>query len=235
MIFKIDDFRTSDFDLYFKGSIVCLIHPDEKKEWVHYHGYGSGGYFFRREGASGPLTEKEAINRTQIKKYRIDVRFPVGFYNTKQSVVYGERIGARQNTKGLHAGHNYSLAPIELFLFDAGVFKETTSLSKVMRGVQLSMSEGELTVRLANEAFENPKYFTLPEACLEIRSRRAFARAISPLFAITPHHTNKDCLVFYHDIPVAEVVSKTYKVKVLVEDLRPELMHCLQQQGATFL
>lgn len=230
MLFKINDFPNNDFDLYFRQCLVYLIDPEGKGSWVWYEGFEprSGMYRFQT-GKS--VTTIFQVDKTQIKKYKIESRFPVGFFNTKESVVYCTRKGMRQNYKGLYLDHNFFIEGMEGLLMP--YMKGFTD--KQTMGVYALNKAAKLSPDLANAAFENPKYSPLVDALVGIRSRKVFSRALTPDFAITPHHVNKDYLLFFHTVPVAEIVSKANKVKVLVEDFRQELVDLLEPQGATVL
>jgi hypothetical protein len=208
-----------------------LIHPDGKPEWVWCDGWDGKNFIFRR---GDKKTSTFTIDKTQIKKYSVDVKFPFGYFNTKKSTIFCQRSGARQNSKGLANGASIQYHTMESIIIHSGIMSGVQSRA-VLRGIELSSNESRLNPELVNASLEEPKYFSLSDALVQIRSRKVFSRALSPHFAVVPHHANKEYLMFFHESPVAEIVSKTNKIKVLAESLRPEITSLFEPQGATIL
>jgi hypothetical protein len=172
------------------------------------------------------------LDDAELARYSVDVTFPFGYFNTQKSVVFCERIGARQNLKGLQSKSNYSITPIESHFALLGSIE-----AGVSRGLALSASatigSRGLTPKIANQLFEQPYYPGLIAAAIQIRSRKVFARALSTHFALVPHHEHKDFTVFFHDIPAAEYYSKAHKMKILVPNFRSELSQLCAIEGVT--
>jgi hypothetical protein len=225
MLYKTTDFPPEDFMMYFRNNLIRLVGPDGKAEWVRYDGADGPRQQFRRAREDSSIF---LLDKTTFKKYKVDVRFPFGFFNTKTSVVLCERIGQRQNNKGLMDGVNFSASPMETIVYKAVKGEEMDM--KIAYGIQWAVKQFSLTPSLANFMFEESRYVPLTEAMIQIRSRKAFARALSPSLALVPHHQCKDFMVFYHDLPVAELLSKDKKVKVLVKDFHDELTNLLAHQ-----
>ena len=73
-------------------------------------------------------------------------------------------------------------------------------------------------------------YFSLSEAFVALKKKKAFARALSPNFVLAPHPQTKDFLIFYNKIPVAELVSKT-NIKILVKEFRNDCCEFFNIEG----
>lgn len=241
-LIPIADFSPSDFELYFKGSFFKLIPPESNGEWVYYEGQENipGSWVFRRKLGNPPRRPSPAkpetfpkdffllLSKTQWKKSFVDVVFPVGFFNTRTSVVWCDRTGSRQNFKGLKLGHSWSMESMER------IVKNTFSgpENEAARSLLSSHCTVSLTPDFLSSTVEAPKYPSLQDALIQVRSRKTFSRALSPHFAVTPHHANKDYLLFFFDTPVAEIYSRENKVKTLVEAFRQEITSLLEPQGA---
>jgi hypothetical protein len=232
-IFKLSEFSQEDLGLYFRGTILRLIlPPDGRIQWVEYHGRGDAAqHEFYIGGQRRTKAAWLRLEHAELAKYSVDIRFPFGYFNTRQSVVFCERVGARQNLKGLSSKGNFSMKAIEwqLPLMEAS--------PSVQRGLTLSAARVDrndaLTPDIANLLFERQRYFSLVEAAVQIRSRKVFARALSSHIALVPHYEHKDFLVLYHGTPVAEYYSKAHKMKILASTFRPELLPLCASEGAT--
>lgn len=216
--------------MYFKNCLVRLISPEGKGQWVWCDGQvPKKGYQFR---TANEVSSAFYVNKVEFKKWKIETRFPVGFFNTKQSVVFGDRVGKRQNSKGLYFQQNYFLTTMEHLVSEAGLTRgasEHVNLGLVYSG------KIKICPELANFVFEQQKYVSLQEAFAQLRGKRVFARALSKDFAIVPHHELKsDYLIFLGHNPVAELLSRT-KVRVVVPEFLQELANFFIPQGAEIL
>ncbi len=81
----------------------------------------------------------------------------------------------------------------------------------------------DITPKVANAVFETPYYPVWGLALAQLRAKKAFARALTPELMMMPHPASReDFLLFFNDMPVGEVVSKS-KLRVLVPQLQEEL------------
>lgn len=229
-IHRYSDFGSGDdFGLYFKGTMVRLVPPANKgkPQWLNYNGLYPKGHNF---GGDTPRDPGQTVSRQMFNKlYKIEVKYPVGLFNTKQSVILCERTGARYPYKGLSSSSshgNYAVVHLEQ------VIREFVDLPQAMKDYLQLHRKLSFSVDLANTCFEDPKYFSLHEAVAQIRSRKFFARALSRDFALLPHYAHKDFLIMYRRLPVADLVSKSLKIKIHNQALRREVGEFFGAQGA---
>lgn len=222
----------NDCNTYFLGTMVRLIDPDGKGIWVWFDGYHSGkkGYQFN-EGGKRDAPKVFYIDKTQIKKYSIEVLWPIGFYNTDDSVIHFQRRGTRMAYKGLCPSYSVQVSSIEKILHGA-LSPWPATIDALMK---LRLKEVKDFNPAIMKYVDEAKYLPLKEAGITLRKKGAFARALSKDFSLVPHHIHKDFLLFFHDTPVAEVLSKDYKIKMLVKEFTPETREFLEPQGAQFL
>ena len=219
-LFKATDIPVADFNLYFGGCYVRVHEEGKAPRWLCFDGIKGNGMYF--DGGN------VCIGRSA--KVLLEERFPVGFYNTKDSVLYGHRMPIRQVTKGL-ARSNYSLRPVEKLVKDLGVMKDASSKLSLAFTSMDSKARVTWSSAMFNGVFENPRYFSLSEAYVAMKKKAAFARALSPEFALVPHPHIKDFMILRHELPVAELVSKN-KVRILMEEFRQECMDFFPDRGA---
>jgi hypothetical protein len=224
LAFKSTDISVEDLSLYFASTQVRVHENNKPPRWLQFLAAKNGGLYFS-DGKDDVVMKREA-------GVVLEQRFPVGFFNTKDSVLYGYRVPARNVTKGIN-GHNYKLLRIESILKDNGFFAvDSQPLKEILQ--YLTLKKVLYTPDLFGSIFENPKYFKISEAYVAIKGRKAFSRALSPNFALVPHPHNKDFLIFRHERPVAELVSKN-KIKILIEEFRQECLEFFPTQGATIV
>lgn len=223
MLFSLKEVANNpaDFDLYFKKSYVHVIPPNGKPEWMLYEGWHPEGYVFSRG-----TRKRLVVNAKAFEQYQFDVYFPTGFFNSKDSVVFVERRGLRQNMKGLHGTNTICLTAIETIVQD--LMSENTTLAVVLR------VSPKLSVQFCNEVLESPEYPELDKAKRQIRSGRVFARALSNSLALVPHHQTGDYMIFMRWHPVAELLSRN-RIRILVPDFRPELVDFFAPRGLEFI
>lgn len=226
LTFKSTEIPIEDLKLYFGGTQVRVHEVDKPPRWLEFQDAKSGGLFFT-EGQGKPVV---IARRPEVLLEQV---FPVGFFNSKESVLFGYRIPVRQVTKGIHR-NNYCLEGIETILKERGLFAVESATFKVVLQSLSNKRAVPYSSELFNSLFEKPKYFKVSEAYVAIKGKKAFARALSPNFALVPHPHNKDFLVFRHEHPVAELVSKN-KIKILMEEFRQECLGFFPQQGATVI
>jgi hypothetical protein len=224
LAFKSTDIAVEDLNLYFSSTQVRVHEENKPPRWLQFLTAKNGGVYF----SDG----KDDVVIKRSPDLVLEQRFPVGFFNTKDSVLYGYRIPARNVTKGINS-HNYRLLTIENILKDNGFFSVD---SEALKAILLRLTQKRViyTPDLFESIFENPKYFKISEAYVAIKGRKAFSRALSPNFALVPHPHNKDFLIFRHERPVAELVSKN-KIKILMEEFRQECLEFFPTQGATIV
>lgn len=224
LAFKSTEIPIEDLRLYFSGTQVRVHEGDKPPRWLEFQDAKSGGLFF--------TDGKEQVVMKRSPEVLLEQTFPVGFFNTKDSVLYGYRIPFRQVTKGI-GKNNYHLATMESLVKETGLFSvDNATLKNLLQ--TLGSKRVYYNSELFNMIFEKSKYFTISESYVAIKGRKAFARALSPNFAMVPHPHNKDFLIFRHEHPVAELVSKT-KIKILTEAFRRECSEFFTNQGATVL
>jgi hypothetical protein len=224
LAFKSTDIAVEDLNLYFSSTQVRVHEEEKPPRWLQFLTAKNGGVYF--------TDGKDDVVIKRSPSLILEQRFPVGFFNTKDSVLYGYRIPSRNVTKGINS-HNYKLLGIEHILKDNGVFSvDTASLDAALQ--HLTKKRVIYAPDLFDSIFESPKYFKISEAYVAIKGRKAFSRALSPNFALVPHPHNKDFLIFRHERPVAELVSKN-KIKILMEEFRQECLEFFPTQGATVI
>lgn len=211
LLFKPKEFSQHDLSLYFENTIVRVHENGKPPRWMSFVEGGKEGITFSECG------KKISFKKDDILLEQI---FPVGLFNTKTTVLFGERTGARQVTKGI-CKNNYSLLSMEKILSNSGMFKSTNASLTLALHTVSSQARSFYSSEIFNLIFEKPRYFSLEEAFAAIRTRTVFSRALSSEFALVPHPYSKDFLIFRNDIPVAELVSKK-KIKIIVEEFRQE-------------
>lgn len=232
--FKLSEFAQEDMAKYFQGCLVRLITPDDKAKWLWYDGLnGEGQYVFRDSERKGSKGAKTILSQKDLKDFKIDVQFPVGYFNTETSVVWCQRYGQRAPNKGLYPEHNFKMLSIEDILQDS--LAKSGIPERASLGLTLLAKKAKLTAELAQSMFEDREYWSVAESVLAIRKGKCFARALSGDIALAPHHAAKDFLVLFHDYPVAEFFSKTGKIKMIMEDFRAEVSEFFEPQGISVL
>ena len=226
-LFKIKDLTSGDFDLYFKGSLIRLLLEESKPEWVWYDGCTPEGLQFRR---SNLANSKFYLGKKEFQKYQVESKFPTGLFNSRTSVVLCTRIGQRQNLKGIQLSTNFFAETLEDILY-----KQLVTSDPMGKALSFSAKKSHFSPEVANFLFENPRYLSLKDAIIQLRSRKAFARALSSEYALLPHTTGNNFLVFYRDLVVAEVFSKMNKVRPLRSEFTQDLQELLVPQGGNFL
>lgn len=221
MILKTTDFPGHDFDTYFRHTIVRMISGAGKAAWLYYLGQLSPNQYhfngLNNNKRNGPVL---VVPKEEFKNWKTEIVFPFGYFNTQGSVMFCQRIGQRQNSKGL-CNQNYSTKPIIRIMRDWGFFKDLP-IEAVIK-FEKAETEMALTPLLANLMFEDSRYFKVPDAHGQIRSGKALARALSPQFALVPHNQTRDSFIFLREWPVG-VLLENNKIKVLIKEFRQELV-----------
>lgn len=227
LAYKSTDIPIEDLRLYFGGTLVRVHEGNKAPRWLSFQEAKSGGLYFNSDSQPGQLLVMKRCPEVLLEQC-----FPIGFFNTKDSVVFGYRIPVRESRKGINRG-NYNLQTIESILNQNGLFKVDSMVLKAQLQA-LSQKRVAFSTELFELLFEKSKYYTISEAYVAIKGKKAFSRALSPNFALVPHPHNKDFLVLRHEYPVAELVSKN-KIKILMEEFRQECLNFFPNQGATVI
>lgn len=228
-LLKFSEFSQDDMTKYFHNTLVRVVDPTGGAKWFVYEGLASQGHQFR--ASEKKKTGLFYIPPQDLKNFKVDVCFPVGYFNTKRSAVWCQREGIRGPSKGLSAGNNYEVTSVETLLSRA--LKNLSDEQCV--GLSISAKESKLTPELAQFMFEDRVYFPILESVIDIRKGKMFARALSENIAIAPHHACKDLLVLFQDYPVAEFFSKTRKIKMLMPEYEEEIVSFFTPQGIAIL
>lgn len=219
----------ADMLLYFSGNFIKVSVDGEKPPiWAKYGGCNSSkGHTFTGAKETFYVVPKDP-------KAYIEWFCPSGWYNTKKSSVYCERIPKRQYYKGISNGHSIKFSSAESLAKEFGFFntkdpetleimKELTVFSKVPTTV------GEMESMFGDSSQHYP---SLEESYVLLRAKKMFARALSSTLAIVPHPQTKDFIVFCNDVPVAELVTKN-KVKVVVPEFKHECLDYFTKEGVS--
>lgn len=218
----------ADMSLYFNGTYVRVSRDGvEKAEWSKYSGmHPSKGHVFARP------SETFYVPVGHPKAY-VEWIYPTGWFNTPKSAVFCQRVPRRQYSKGLSSSGNFRVTTAESLAKEYGFLKtDDPKLSELM-GFLVLDAKVHMSVEFINSIFDGfPIYPGLEECYLLLKSKKVFSRALSPDFSLVPHPQTKDFLVFYDDMPVAEMLTKN-KIKVVVPDFKTECLEYFHKEGIT--
>ena len=221
----------SDMNLYFHGCIV-KVSTDGVKDpvWMKYHGphTSEGGHAFEQ------VDKKVIYVPLMHPKAYIEWFFPTGWFNTKKSSLFCERIPKRQYLKGLHTQANFRVASAEKLCHDLGFMSsKDESLGKALQQV---LHEGKtvFNLGLVDSTFNKPVYPPFEDAYILLKSKKVFSRALTPDLSVVPHPSTKDFVVLCHDVPVAELLTKN-KLKVFLPEFKPECLAYFQKEGVSVI
>jgi hypothetical protein len=170
---------------------------------------------------------KYVFVKSSNEKATVEWHFPTGWYNTKKSAIFCMRMPKRQYLKGISANHNMEFLPAESMVKDYVV----TTNANIQALLQVLGKVASITNPATMKAtFDNPTYFGFEESYIVMKEKKAFARALSPDFALLPHPSSKDFTIFCHDLAVAEVVTKN-KIKMLLPHFKSECFDFFQKEG----
>jgi hypothetical protein len=213
----------SDMNLYFNHTFLRLVQPNKEPRWVRYHGFNGDGHDFQFSDGHHEIVP----TRSSVV---LDWWYPTGWFNMKKSAAYFERLPKRQYQKGLSFGQNIQMRSAEAIAKELGMLHKN-SLDTEMEYI---MMEGKYTISLdlLESIFQNPVYPSLEESYVAIKSKKAFCRALNKDLLLIPSPTNSDCLVLCHQVPIAQMVTKS-KVQVMLQEFKPECSAYFQKQGVS--
>lgn len=209
--------------LYFNHNYVKVAADGKSKSvWALYQGFDGVNHIFKMSDGKPMSIAQQHPSAT------VEWKIPTGWFNTKKSSVFSERMPKRQYYKGISAGHNVQFTTAECMAKECVKVKDEKAL-----GLLSSLSSSKsfiLNPTTVGEIFEGGGYYGFEAAYMEMKAKKVFARALSEDFAMLPHPTSKDFLIFCHDVPVAEVVTKS-KIKTLIPNFKPECSQFFQKEG----
>lgn len=218
----------SDMNLYFNGTIVKVSKDGKTSEWVKFNGFTNEGHYFVNSKG-----DTYHINSGEHPNAYIEWMFPTGWFNTKKSAIYFERIPKRQYLKGIQNNGNFRMTTAESIAKECGLLKASKDSTPEMQEILSCISEEakvHFNVELLKSALEG--YPTYEDAYILMKSRKVFSRALSADLSLLPHPKTKDFVVMCHDFPVAELLTKN-KVQMLVSEFKPECLSYFQHQGVS--
>lgn len=222
----------SDMCLYFNTCYLKVAVGGINPQWASYHGCNNGDHHFKVGKGSGEnLLVPHGDKKTYVEWY-----YPTGWFNVKKTAIFCERLPKRQWHRGIKPGSNWSCTSAESIAKDAHLLTPADPTDKSAQEVLDSIkSEGKLAAYNSGfftEIFESPVFTTVEEAYIAVKSKKAFCRALSKSWALIPHPHTKDLLIFLHDFPVAEMMTKT-KVHALEAPFKPECQAFFLEKGIT--
>lgn len=227
MKIKLEDLTGGDINLYFRNTYCRLLESGEKPQWVYVHGTGGAGIAY----GNHPI---EGVKTIPSKGSYIDCVYPAGYFNAEKTVLYGERISARQNLKGLNFTHNYNLTPLMNIAKQWGITKcEKEPLSKGLAYYQGASTSHKINGTFLTKLFEKATYPKVKDALKQLQEQEVYSLALSSEFALMPSSQSDAQLIFYHTLPVGELAKSMGVpfVKTLVPAYKQELRDFFEKQG----
>ena len=210
----------SDMHTYFKNTWVKVsIDGKVRPVWAKYIGTE-----LKNEEHAFKIDKKIISIHVESPEYQdafVEWGYPTGWFNSKKSAIYVQRVPKRQQYKGLYDGYNIQILPCEYIACERGLFETST---EEMNGLVYAIKQ-EGTIPWSAEFLEwtldTKQYVTFDQAMTILKAKKVFSKALSNGIAVCLHPAAKGALVFCQNVPVGE--TQGTKIKLFSPDFEPEI------------